>query len=56
MPAHVSPRCEARSRPDENGVELYYDRPRDEWPLDADGRPTMFTQPVDLEALLAEAS
>ncbi len=41
--------------PDENGVELYYDRPREEWPLDADGRPTMFTRPVDLEALLAEA-
>lgn len=41
--------------PDENGVELYYDRPRDEWPLDEDGRPTMFTRPVDLEALLAEA-
>ena len=42
--------------PDQNGVELYYDRPRDEWPLDEDGRLTMFTRPVDLEALLAEAS
>ena len=41
--------------PDENGVELYYDRPQDEWPRDADGRPTMFTKPVDLDALLAEA-
>jgi catechol 2,3-dioxygenase len=41
--------------PDENGVELYYDRPRGEWPLGPDGRPTMFTQPVDLDALLAEA-
>ncbi len=40
--------------PDENGVELYYDRPRDEWPVGPDGRPTMFTRPVDLEALLAE--
>jgi catechol 2,3-dioxygenase len=41
--------------PDENGVELYYDRPRDEWPVDEDGRATMFTRPVDLQALLAEA-
>jgi catechol 2,3-dioxygenase len=41
--------------PDENGVELYYDRPKDEWPLDAEGKPTMFTKPVDLDALLADA-
>jgi catechol 2,3-dioxygenase len=41
--------------PDQNGVELYYDRPREEWPLGDDGTPTMFTQPVDLDALLAEA-
>jgi catechol 2,3-dioxygenase len=43
--------------PDDNGVELYYDRPRDEWPLEADGKTVaMFTLPLDLRALLAEAS
>ena len=41
--------------PDENGVELYYDRPESEWPRDAEGKPTMFTKPVDLDALLADA-
>ena len=38
--------------PDENGVELYYDKPREEWPVGPDGEPTMWTKPVDLEALL----
>jgi catechol 2,3-dioxygenase len=41
--------------PDENGVELYYDRPREEWPHDAAGQLMMYTHPVDLAALLAEA-
>jgi catechol 2,3-dioxygenase len=41
--------------PDENGVELYWDRPREEWPRDADGRIAMYTRPADLEGLLAEA-
>jgi len=35
--------------PDENGIELYRDRPRDQWPSE------MFTAPLDLQALLAEA-
>jgi catechol 2,3-dioxygenase len=35
--------------PDGNGVELYCDRPRDQWPKD------MFTAPLDLRGLLAEA-
>ena len=35
--------------PDQNGIELYCDRPRDQWPAE------MFTAPLDLEALLAEA-
>ena len=39
--------------PDENGVELYWDRPRDEWPLDANGNLTMFTRPLDLRSLRA---
>jgi catechol 2,3-dioxygenase len=35
--------------PDGNGVELYRDRPREEWPAE------MFTAPLDVRALLAEA-
>ena len=30
--------------PDENGVELYWDRPRDRWPVTADGKMAMFTR------------
>ncbi len=41
--------------PDANGVELYRDRPREEWPLNPDGSLAMFTRPLDLVALLAEA-
>ena len=42
--------------PDGNGVELYRDRPREEWPRPPDGEGVaMFTAPLDLEALLAEA-
>ena len=42
--------------PDGNGVELYRDRPRDEWPRSEDGDGlAMFNAPLDLEALLAEA-
>ncbi len=40
--------------PDENGVELYWDRPRDRWPLTPDGRLTMHTRRLDLHNLLAE--
>jgi catechol 2,3-dioxygenase len=39
--------------PDDNGVELYWDRPRDQWPLTADGGLAMFTRPLNLRALLA---
>lgn len=42
--------------PDENGVELYRDRPEAEWPRTADGSVAMSNAPFDLEALLAEAS
>jgi catechol 2,3-dioxygenase len=38
--------------PDGNGVELYRDRPREEWPRDADGRLGMVTRRLDLEGLL----
>jgi catechol 2,3-dioxygenase len=41
--------------PDDNGIELYRDRPREEWPKGPDGEFTMFTQPLDLSSLLAEA-
>ena len=40
--------------PDDNGVELYRDRPCKEWPRTADGALAMFTKPLDLRALLAE--
>jgi catechol 2,3-dioxygenase len=41
--------------PDGNGVELYRDRPREEWPLDPDGGVAMMSIPLDVEALLQEA-
>ena len=40
--------------PDQNGIELYWDRPREHWPRD-DGGVEMFTRPLDLEGLLHEA-
>lgn len=40
--------------PDENGVELYWDRPKDQWPFTPDGELAMFTQALDLQALLRE--
>jgi catechol 2,3-dioxygenase len=41
--------------PDGNGVELYWDRPRNRWPVDDGGNLLMFTEPLDLQTLLAEA-
>jgi catechol 2,3-dioxygenase len=40
--------------PDGNGVELYWDRPREAWPRTPDGDPEMFTRRLDLESLLRE--
>jgi catechol 2,3-dioxygenase len=40
--------------PDGNGIELYWDRPKEAWPRDADGNIEMFTRRLDLENLLAE--
>ena len=40
---------------DDNGVELYRDRPREEWPVTPDGHLKMGRERIDLEALLAEA-
>lgn len=41
--------------PDGNGVELYRDRPPEEWPRDANGNLAMGNAPLDVAALLAEA-
>jgi len=41
--------------PDGNGVELYRDRPREEWPRDDDGGLKMFTRALDVRALMDEA-
>ncbi len=38
--------------PDENGVELYWDRPRQLWPVDAQGGLNMYTRPLDLQDLM----
>lgn len=40
--------------PDENGVELYFDRPRESWPKSPDGELAMYTRGLDLSSLLAE--
>jgi catechol 2,3-dioxygenase len=39
------------SDPDGNGIELYWDRPRDEWPRNAHGAIEMYTRPLDLADL-----
>lgn len=41
--------------PDGNGVELYWDRPKGEWPMTKDGELAMVSWPLDLKALLAAA-
>jgi catechol 2,3-dioxygenase len=40
--------------PDDNGVELYRDRPESEWPRSADGGIAMFSAPLDVDGLLAD--
>lgn len=40
--------------PDGNGVELYWDRPREEWPRDDEGNIHMYTRSLDLPSLLSE--
>jgi catechol 2,3-dioxygenase len=40
--------------PDQNGVELYWDRPQQEWPRDADGGLAMFTRRLDLDDLMRQ--
>ncbi|HZQ63980.1 MAG TPA: VOC family protein [Gaiellaceae bacterium] len=41
--------------PDGNGVELYVDRPREQWPRGPNGELTMYTAPLDVRGLLSEA-
>ena len=41
---------------DDNGVELYWDRPQEAWPRTPDGELAMFTRALDVEDLLAEAA
>src|SRR5436190_23185690 len=41
--------------PDENGLELYWDRPQDQWPRDSSGAIEMVTRALDLENLLGTA-
>jgi len=43
------------SDPDGNGLELYRDRPQEEWPRTASGEVVMTTERLDLQSLLAEA-
>lgn len=43
------------SDPDMNGIEIYSDLPREEWPRDSEGNTVMQTLPLDLNALLTEA-
>lgn len=40
--------------PDENGLELYWDLPKEKWPYDASGNLQMVTQRLDLDDLLSE--
>lgn len=40
--------------PDDNGLELYWDRPRELWPRSADGSLAMTTRPLDIDGLLRE--
>ncbi len=42
--------------PDQNGVELYWDRPRDQWPRTPDGQVAMYTRALNLDSLLAAAA
>jgi catechol 2,3-dioxygenase len=42
--------------PDQNGLELYWDRPREQWPRSPEGTPAMYTEPLDLQDLLLQAA
>ena len=40
--------------PDGNGIEIYWDRPKEQWPKDDKGNLVMYTRPLDLQGLLKE--
>ncbi len=40
--------------PDENGVELYWDKPHEQWPIDDNGNINMYTKELNIESLLGE--
>ena len=40
--------------PDGNGLELYWDRPKDLWPIETDGKLQMYTKALDIKGLLEE--
>src|SRR3954454_17820081 len=40
--------------PDQNGVELYWDKPREQWPFGPDGKLAMFTKRLDVDELLKQ--
>jgi catechol 2,3-dioxygenase len=40
--------------PDRNGIELYWDRPKEEWPVDENGNINMLTEPLDFDDLFSE--
>jgi catechol 2,3-dioxygenase len=42
--------------PDQNGVELYWDKPKDQWPRKADGSLAMMTARLDLNSLIKEGA
>ena len=52
------PKCKSErfylKDPDGNGVELYCDRPKDEWPVDEEGNMVLYTKELDLPGLLSE--
>jgi catechol 2,3-dioxygenase len=40
--------------PDENGIELYWDRPKEQWPRSPDGGVAMYSRPLHLQGLRDE--
>jgi len=38
--------------PDGNGIEIYVDRPKDQWPKDDKGNIMMYTKPLDIQGLM----
>jgi catechol 2,3-dioxygenase len=42
--------------PDQNGIELYWDRPEKDWPRDAKGKLAMITARMDIQALLNQST